>query len=281
MRRFPFALLLSVLVSCAVPSIRADVVSFTAQGSIVLVANDFTSDIQVGDTFSYTFSYDTGAASNGGSGVYQQYPLTSTAVTISGDGGARTWSSTGPFTGSSDPLHDQTVTVLNFNPDTITVSSKALDASSLTGAGSFAGETFSIVFASLSLQAPNTLLSSPALPSSFNLADFYPYAGIDPSSAFVLSTLSSQNANLVIRGQITSLAATSAVPEPSACALVLAAAGLGVACWRRRAGGEAGAQTCKAIARGEDRELFEQGMLEIDLDVARSRPVKSREEARA
>ena len=37
----------------------------------------------------------------------------------------------------------------------------------------------------------------------------------------------------------------------------------------------------EAIAKGEDRELFKQAMLRIGLDVARSRTVKSMEEARA
>ena len=36
-----------------------------------------------------------------------------------------------------------------------------------------------------------------------------------------------------------------------------------------------------AIAKGEDRELFKQAMLKIGLDVARSRTVKTMEEARA
>lgn len=231
MCRFPLLFKLCAVACLGAVSGRALVVTYTATGSIVLIANNFTDTIHLGDTFSYTFSYDPDSTPNVSVGSYKQIKLISAEVSVMNSGGAVVWSSPGNFTFDK---YDRTLTLQNQSNDRIAISSNVLDAApGLNGAGFMAGNTFAPVFASIVLNGAYTVLPSTTVPTFLNLADWYGYNDIDPASALVLSFNASGGGNFVIRGSIDTLQA-AAIPEPSTTAAVLGAAGLGCAALMRR-----------------------------------------------
>lgn len=212
-------------------SLPAQIVSYTATGTIRRIANDFTDTIHVGDTYTYTFSYNASTTPHASFGTYKQIRLISAAVSVSDALGNVVWSSPGNFNTGSN--FDRTLTIQNQSPyDRIVFESQILDQTGLHGSGAYAGKTFSPVGASIQLEGPTTNLTNTAVPTFLNLSAWNSYSDLDPASALVLSFMASGGANVVIRGSVDSL---SAVPEPSTTAALLGGASLAaLVAWRRR-----------------------------------------------
>lgn len=230
MRAVSILKILALLVPLAA-NLSAQIVSYTATGTIRLIANGFTDTISVGDTYNYTFSYNASTTPHASFGTYKQLRLISASVSVSNAAGTVVWSSPGDFdTGSN---FNRTLTIQNQSPyDRLVFASEILDQTGLHGAGLYAGKTFSPVGASIQLEGPTTNLTSTAVPTFLNLAAWNPYSDLDPASALVLSFMASGGGNVVIRGSVDSL---TAVPEPSATAALLGGASLAaLVAWRRR-----------------------------------------------
>ena len=185
-------------------SAHAALITVTATGRIVLLSHPFTTQFAEGQTFTYTFSYESTATPTVQQGTIRTIPMQTAALTING---TPVWQN-GPVTGL-------TLSVINGNgTQTDRIAAVASPAGpNVNGTGVYAG-TYVPLSMGMELYAPSTRLITTDIPTGFALSDWNPYALVAGSNVF-LQLQPAGGGISTVRGEILTLTSTGG-PLPGA-----------------------------------------------------------------
>ena len=192
------------LCSLLVASAQAALITVTATGRVVLLAQPFTTRFAEGQTFTYTFTYESTAAPITNQGTIRSIPLQSASLTINAN---PVWQS-GPVSNAQLSINNGSGT----QTDRINAGG-AVNSPTVAGTGSFAG-TYTPVTMGMELYAPSTFLTNTNVPTSFTLSDWNPYALVAGSNVYVFFSAPS-GAQIRVNCEIQSLTSTGG-PQPGA-----------------------------------------------------------------
>ncbi len=199
-RTFFFLSLCSLLAASA----EAALITVTATGRIVLLSHPFTTRFAEGQTFTYTFTYESTAAPITNQGTLRSIPLQTAALTINAN---PLW--------QSGPISGQQLSVLNGSGtqnDRIAAVA-TITTPTIAGTGNFSG-TFTPASIGMELYAPSNRITDTTVPTSFALSDWNPYNLVAGSNVYVMFR-DGAGALYTVRGEITTLTSTGG-PQPGA-----------------------------------------------------------------
>ncbi len=205
--RVPRHLVSLLTLSLLAASAHAALITVTATGRIVLLSHPFTTQFAVGQTFTYTFTYESTATPTVQQGTIRTIPMQTAALTING---SPVWQN-GPVTGLTLSVNNGSGT----QTDRIAAFS-APAGPNVNGTGVYAG-TYVPLSMGMELYAPSTRLTSTEIPTGFALSDWNPYALVAGSNVF-LQLQPSGGGISTVRGEILTLTSTGG-PIPGAPAI--------------------------------------------------------------
>ncbi len=185
-------------------SSHAALITVTATGRIVLLSHPFTTQFAVGQTFTYTFTYESTATPTVQQGTIRTIPMQTAALTING---SPVWQN-GPVTALALSVNNGNGT----QTDRIATTSRPAGPN-VNGTGALAG-TYVPLLMGMELYAPSTRLTTTDIPTSFALSDWNPYALVAGSNVF-LQLQPSGGGISTVRGEILTLTSTGG-PIPGA-----------------------------------------------------------------